>query len=108
MKAIMRKNKNNVYVIDLKGEVDFASADPFRQTCINSLSKKNVVFNLKELNFVGSDGLNAFVHTLKELKKRSSLKFCCVSSEFIRLFKTYSGIKDLTIYEDEKSASESF
>lgn len=108
MKAYVRKNENNVYIIDLKGKVDFASAEPFRETCINNLTQKNIVFNLKGLDFVGSDGLSSFMDTLKELKKHSSLKFCCVGSEFMRFFNTYKETKDLVIYEDEQSAKNSF
>ena len=107
MKAYVRKS-NNIYIVDLKGEVDFASAEPFRETCINNLAQKNIVFNLKGLNFVGSDGLSSFMNTLNELKKHSSLKFCCVGSEFMRFFNTYSETQDLVIYEDEKSAEDSF
>ena len=108
MKAYVRKNENNIYIVDLKGEVDFASAEPFRETCINNLSKKNIVFNLRSLNFVGSDGLSSFMDTLNELKKHSSLKFCCVGSEFMRFFNTYNETRDLVIYEDEQSAKNSF
>ena len=108
MKAYVRRNENNIYIIDLKGKVDFASAEPFRETCINNLTQKNVIFNLKDLDFVGSDGLSSFMNTLSELKKHSSLKFCCVGSEFIRVFNTYNEIKDMVIYEDEQSAKNSF
>ena len=108
MKAYVRKSENNIYIVDLKGEVDFASAEPFHETCINHLTQKNIIFNLKDLNFVGSDGLSSFMDTLRELKKHSSLKFCCVGSEFMRFFNTYSETRDLIIYEDEQSAEDSF
>ena len=103
MQAFIRKNNNSIVIIDLKGEVDFASADPFYQTCMNQLAKKNIVFNLKSLHFVGSDGLSSFMNTMKDLKQTSSLQFCCVGSEFRRVF-AESEIKDIAIYEDEKSA----
>ena len=107
MKAFMRKNENNVFVVDLKGEVDFASAEPFYETCMSELSKKNIIFNFKNLSFVGSDGLKSFMNTMKDLKKKSSLQFCCVSSEFRRVF-AESEINDIAIYEDEQSASANF
>jgi len=106
MEAFIRKN-NNIFVIDLKGEVDFASAEPFYQTCMNKLSKKNIIFNLKNLSFVGSDGLSSFVNTMKDLKARSSLQFCCVGSEFRRVF-AESDIKDISIHESEQSATAAF
>ena len=107
MKAFIRKKNNNVFIIDLKGEVDFASAEPFYQTCMSELSKKNIVFNLKKLHFVGSDGLSSFMSTIKNLKQNSSLQFCCVGSEFQRVF-AESEIKDIAIYEDEQSATAAF
>ena len=107
MKAFIRKRDNNVFVIDLKGEVDFASSEPFHQTCMNKLSKKNIIFNFKNLSFVGSDGLQSFMSTMKDLKQKSSLQFCCVGSEFRRVF-AESEINDIAIYEDEKSASANF
>ena len=107
MKAFIRKNNNNIFIIDLKGEVDFASAEPFYQTCMSKLSQKNIIFNLKSLSFVGSDGLSSFMNTIKDLKKKSSLQFCCVGSEFKRVF-AKSEIKDIAIYEDEQSATAAF
>ena len=107
MKAFIRKNNNNVFVIDLKGEVDFASAEPFYDTCMNKLSKKNIIFNFKNLSFVGSDGLKSFMSTMKDLKQKSSLQFCCVGSEFRRVF-AESEINDIAICENEQSATANF
>ena len=95
-------------VIDLKGAVDFASAECFHQTCIRELSQKNIVFNLQKLHFIGSDGLSSFMDTMGDLKKKSRLKFCCVSSEFKKLFADDSMMKTMDIYENEQSATEAF
>ena len=107
MKAFIRKNNNNVFIIDLKEEVDFASAESFYQTCMGELSKKNIVFNLKNLSFVGSDGLTSFMNTINDLRRKSSLHFCCVGSEFRKVF-AESEIKDIAIYDDEQSATVAF
>ncbi len=107
MKAFIRKNDKNTFIINLKGEIDFASADVFYEICMNELSKKNIVFNLKNLSFVGSDGLTSFVNTINDLRRKSSLQFCCVGSEFRKVFAD-SEIKDIAIYEDEQSATEAF
>ncbi|MDE0118641.1 MAG: STAS domain-containing protein [Bdellovibrionales bacterium] len=107
MKAFIKKSENNVVIINLKGEVDFASAEPFHQICMDKLSKKNIVFNLKNLNFVGSDGLSSFMNTIKDLNTQSTLQFCCVGSEFRRVF-AQSEIKDIAIYDDEQSAVATF
>ena len=107
MKAFIRQNKPDGFIIDLKGEIDFASAEAFHQVCMRELSRKNIVFNLKKLHFVGSDGLSAFMDTIKDLKKKSKLQFCCVGSEFQKVFAD-SEIKDIEIYEDEQSATKAF
>ena len=103
MKAVLKKNQGDIFVIELKGEVDSESAEPFYQTCMSKLSRKNLIFNLKNLHFVGSDGLNLFVNTIRDLKQESSLQFCCVGSEFRKVFAD-SEIKDIAIHEDEQSA----
>lgn len=108
MKAFIKNGEQGVVVIDLKGEVDFASAEPFRQTCIQELAQKNIVFNLRNLHFVGSDGLNFFMDTIKVLNKKSQLKFCCVSSEFRRVFANNHAMKDMDVYESEQSATAAF
>ena len=104
MKAFIRQEQNNVLVIDLKGNIDFASSEPFYQVCMSKLSQKKIIFNLKRLHFVGSDGLDAFMDTINDLKKKSKLQFCCVGPEFQRVFAD-SEIKDIDIYEDEQSAT---
>ena len=108
MKAFIKDKNSPVVIINLKGEVDFASAEPFRETCIKELSQKNIVFNMQELHFVGSDGLSSFMNTMKDLQKNSKLKFCCVSSEFQKLFADNSSLKDMDIYENEQTAEAAF
>ncbi len=107
MKAFIRKNKG-IFVVDLKGEIDFASTQPFHQVCLENLSEKNIVFNLQELSFVGSDGLSSFMQTMKHLDTISSLKFCCVGSEFRRVFANHEKMKEMPIYDDEEEATNSF
>ena len=108
MKVIVKNQDDHVVIIDLKGAVDFASAEPFRQTCIRELSQKNIVFNLQNLHFVGSDGLSSFMDTMELLQRQSRLKFCCVSSEFKKLFADDHMMKTMDIYENEQSATEAF
>ena len=108
MKAFIKNGKQDIVVINLKGEVDFASAEPFRQTCKQRLNQKNIIFNLQNLHFVGSDGLDSFMETIQDLNKNARLKFCCVSSEFRRLFANSHAMKDMDIYESETLATAAF
>ena len=104
MKAFIRETNENDIIIDLKGEIDFASAKSFHQVCMTELAKKNIVFNLKKLHFVGSDGLSSFIDTIKDLRTKSSLQFCGVGSEFRKVFAD-SEIKDIDMFEDETLAT---
>ena len=107
MEAFVKETKEGVIVVHLKGEVDLACTEPFHNTCMTRLAQKNIVFNLKELTFVGSDGLSPFLKTIKDLGKCSQLRFCCVGSEFRRMLASQKSIPDHDIFEDEQSATTS-
>lgn len=108
MKALIRQ-EGDVFVIHLKGKVDFDSTEPFRNTVLSHLTNQKVVFNLHELDFVGSNGITPFVETLVELSHigESAIHFCNMSTEFQRIFEA-SGIRGLKIFEDEVAARNSF
>jgi anti-anti-sigma factor len=101
--------RGEVMVVELKGRLDFETTEPFRKTCWEHLLGAKVVFDLKNLNFVGSLGLTDFVDTLDHMAKESRLgiKFSGVGSEFRRLFEA-SGISRLEIYENQDKAIQSF
>lgn len=87
MQAKVKKEKD-AYVIQLSGKVDFDSSEPFRKTVMNHIVGSNVVFNMSELDFVGSNGITPFVETIKNLcdSTEGSVRFCNLSSEFVRIF----------------------
>lgn len=101
--------QGSVMVVELKGRLDFETAAPFRRTCLEKLATEKVVFDLRDLNFVGSLGLKDFVDTLDFMKKKSTtgVKFCGVSSEFRRLFEA-SGLLGHEIYDSREKAIQSF
>src|SRR5580698_1019861 len=102
MQAKIRKD-GDITVVELKGRLDFETAEPFRETCQDVLTNSKVVFNLAELSFVGSSGIGAFVNTLMEFSKNNPVppKFCNVKSEFRKVFKaTDEGA--FQIFDDEK------
>ena len=108
MQAKIRKN-GDITVVELHGKLDFETAEPFRETCQDVLINNKVVFNLDELNFVGSSGIGAFVNTLKEFSRANPVppKFCNVRSEFKKIFST-ADESTFQIFEDESSALQSF
>lgn len=108
MQAKIQKD-GEILVIYLKGQIDYETAEPFRQTCLNHLIKENVVFNFGELQFVGSKGITDFTDTLSALsvKIQNPIRFCKVSVEFRRVLEA-GELKDLQIYDDEYTAKLSF
>jgi anti-anti-sigma factor len=103
------KLSGEVVVVELKGRLDLESAEPFRKTCLEKLVAKPVVFDLRQLNFVGSLGLKDFVVTLDSMsqRSRSGVRFCGVSSEFRRLFEA-NGFAGHHFFDCRETAIQSF
>lgn len=101
--------RGQVVVVELKGKLDFETSAPFRRTCLEKLISEKVVFDLRDLNFVGSLGLTDFMSTLEDMKKssRPGIKFCGVGSEFRRLLEA-SGIQDHEMFDNQEKALQSF
>lgn len=97
-----------VVVVELKGRLDFETSEPFRRTCMERLVQEKVVFDLKNLSFVGSLGLKDFVETLDSMAQKSNrgIRFCGVSSEFRRLFEA-SGLAGQEFFESRDKAIQS-
>lgn len=101
--------RGEVLIVELTGRLDFETTEPFRKTCMEKLVSEKVVFDLKNLNFVGSLGLTDFVTTLDQMSRQSQpgVKFCGVSSEFRRLFEA-GGLAGHDIFESQEKAIQSF
>jgi anti-anti-sigma factor len=103
------ENRDGVYVVNLSGRMDFESADSLKSQCLKNFTNKEVIFNLRELNFVGSSGITPFLELLTELSKTSGNKFkiCNVGIEFMRMFE--SGTTDgIEIYRDVHDAHRAY
>jgi anti-sigma B factor antagonist len=108
MQAKIRR-EGDITVVELRGRLDFETAEPFRETCQDVLANSKVVFNLDGLSFVGSSGIGAFVNTLREFSKANPVppKFCNVRSEFRKVFKA-SDEQAFEIFEEESEAVTAF
>jgi anti-anti-sigma factor len=102
------KLSGDIVVVELKGRLDLESAVPFRKTCLEKLVSKPVVFDLKNLNFVGSLGLKDFVETLDSMaqKSPSGVRFSGASSEFRWLFEA-NGFARHHFFENTETAIQS-
>ena len=105
MKTSIRENKG-IFVIDVQGSLTINDVDILKTICKKRLKKQKVLFNLKDLSFVGSSGISMFYEALNSLKKDNSLKMCCVSSEFKKIFDN-EGLS-FSMYQSEEEALSSF
>lgn len=103
------ENRDGVYVVSLSGQMDFESADQLKARCLKSFSRQELIFNLGDLNFVGSSGITPFLELLTELSKHLGNKFkiCSVKAEFLRMFETGS-TEGIEIYRDVQDAHRAF
>lgn len=99
------EDMGDVVVVSLLGFLDFESVDPFRKYCLTQLVNKRVIFNLCELNFVGSSGITTFLETMKQYRVLAPLqpRFCGLSSEFKRLF-AMAHLAGLEVFETPELA----
>jgi len=100
---------DGIYVVSLVGKMDFESADSLKAKCLQNFAEKNVIFNLRELSFVGSSGITPFLELLHALSQNLGPRFkiCSVGNEFLRLFESEApgGIE---IYRDLTDAQRAF
>ena len=105
MKTNIKQN-GSILVVNVRGNLTVNDADRLKAICGDRLKKQKLLFNLKDLSFVGSSGISVFHETLSDLKKRNVLKMCCVSSEFKRIFDNEA--PPFLIYQNEREALLSF
>ncbi len=101
--------EGDVTIVSLQGYLDFETTEPFRKTCFQKLFNQSVIFDLRNLNFVGSSGLTSFLEVLRDFKIKNAqpVKFCGLSQEFRRLFWA-SEMNEMEVYEDGPTAYASF
>ena len=99
----------DIYVVHLKGQLNFESADALKARCSSVFLRRKVIFDLSCLSFVGSSGITPFLELLGELLKinGNTLKVCAVGNEFIRVFEA-GGLNGLEVYENEEQARMAF
>lgn len=106
MKARFRKEQD-IYFFDFEGDLDFQTVDKLKFFWSQKgLKEKKIVFNLKSLSFVGSQGVNVFSETVEVANKENYLKICCASPEFSKFFDS-RGMRSL-LFKSEGEAVSSF
>jgi anti-anti-sigma factor len=116
MKTQMKKVGDTLVVI-MNGKLNFETALPLRedlgrlirQASTDSAPKK-IIFNLEQLDFVGSSGISSFVQTLRDFNDSAPVKprYCHVKSEFQKVIKAFDATDGFEFYENEEGAKKSF
>ncbi len=116
MKTEIKKNGDTI-VVNMDGRLDFDTYLPLREN-LSKLTKhettdsvpKKIIFNLENLEFVGSSGISSFVQTLKEFNATATTKprYCNVKSEFRRIIEAFDEAEKFQFYDNEDRARKSF
>jgi anti-anti-sigma factor len=98
-----------IVVVHLNGRVDVETAEPFRRACNEFLLKEKVVFDFKDLGFVGSSGILPFLETMQAFAQKNAnrFKFSGVGSEFKKVFAATS-LNTVEIYDTHQQAVHAF
>lgn len=90
MRAEITKN-GDITIVSLEGQISFDTITPFRDHCMTKLKGAKVIFDLGQLNFVGSIGITSFFEIIKDVVEMKLMepKFCNVKSEFHKLFSAW-------------------
>jgi anti-anti-sigma factor len=110
MKARINTNAESI-IISLDGKVDYETQDEVCEIINTAIERnkkdqaaKNIVLNLKNLEFVGSSGITQFVQSLKAIHHDTDItpKYCGVRSEFQKIIKAFDEENEFDFYDDER------
>ncbi len=112
MELVFEKKKDTLFVT-IKGELDLHTADELRYKIDlhlnNSGSLKNMILNLRGIDFIDSSGLGVILGRYKLISKRGGkLGAVAVSPQVKRIFELSGMLKLLSIYENTDQAEDAF
>ena len=78
----------DVTVVKVSGRLDIDQTGYFRQACMTQLTERKVVFQLSELTFVGSTGIQSFFQIVQELHTKApfGVRIVGLHQDFQRIF----------------------
>jgi anti-anti-sigma factor len=110
MKTQIKKTSDSI-IVSMDGRLDFETSVPLRdqlerlarEVKTDSVPKK-IIFNLENLEFVGSSGISSFVQALREFNVSAPARpiYCNVKSEFRRVMKAFDS-DDLFDFDESDS-----
>lgn len=99
----------DITVVSLSGRIELEKHQNFKKACLKNFADRKVVFCMKNLNFVGSSGIQSFFAMLNELNQEQAMqvKISGLNEDFKRLF-TFSSLASLEMHENVENAIQSF
>lgn len=99
----------DISVVSLSGRIEIEKNQFFKKACLQKFSDKKVVFCMKNLNFVGSSGIQNFFTVLNELNSTNkvTVRIVGLTPDFKRLF-GFSECSNLEVHESIEGALQSF
>ena len=103
------KFHGDVAIVSISGTLDLDKTQPLRDVCLKKFRASKIVFNLDEVNFVGSTGIQTFLSTINTLKEVNGfgVKIFGVKPELKRVI----GILDdqrIQFFDSDDSALQAF
>lgn len=112
MKTNIRR-EGNTLIVSIEGQLDFETTDNLKANLTQLQSDKTsdrVIFDLGELQFVGSSGISAFVQTLRDFNDKQSIRprYANVRNEFKRIMSAFDEEGTFEFFDSNERALRSF
>lgn len=92
MNINLNKNEDKL-IISLEGRLD-TTTSPKLESEYRKLDEKNIVLDLKKLNYISSAGLRVLLTMQKEMNKKGSLEIINVCDDVLDIFEV-TGFNDI-------------
>ncbi len=110
------RNEDGCTIVSLEGTMSFEDQVPLKDEIeaatrpnVNAAPKR-VIFNLEDLDFVGSSGISGFIKTLAAVSEKPGVqsRYCNVKSEFRRIMKAMDEFETFEFFDSEETAKKSY
>ena len=93
----VRKNLEEI-IIEVAGRLDTTTAPTLEKIINENIDTKNLILNLKGLNYISSAGLRVLLSTQKKMQNIGSMKVINVCVEIMEIFEM-TGFADILSIE---------
>jgi len=104
------KEDGDIIIVSMDGHLDFENQISLHENLMgiaqqahSDKTPKKLIFNLQNLNFVGSSGISAFIQTLKAVNATAQIKpkYCHVKTEFQKIIRAFDAAEsEFEFFED--------